>query len=125
MRKITLFILFVLSLASFTIIQTIQNDKELIIGTWIPEGCLECKLVFTTNGKLYDYYQGSIDNTYNYSISESTASNGVTFSYLKTVNINDPKDTNEYDINGLNDTVMYLDYLGDRSTNLLKYTRQQ
>ncbi len=122
--KITFLIVLVFSLVSFTIQQTSQGDKELIIGTWIPEGCSNCKLVFTQDGKLYDYVEGSLNKTYDYSIRESTAANGVTFSYLKKTNVNDSKDSSEYDINGLNETVMYLDYLGDRSTKLLKYTKQ-
>lgn len=123
--KATFLIVFLLTLASFTILKVSENDKELIIGTWIPEGCSECKWVFTNQGKLYDYYQGNIDSTYDYSISEFTATNGVVFSHLKITNVNNLLDTYEYDINGISDGEMYLDYLGDMSAKLSKYTKEQ
>lgn len=97
-KGIGIIVLF-LGLVSFTIFQTMQEDEELIVGTWIPEGCSECEWIFTDDGKCYDYYEGKLDNTYTYSIRKSRASNGVVFSYLKIVKSNDSNDTYEYDIN--------------------------
>ncbi|WP_299105715.1 hypothetical protein [uncultured Tenacibaculum sp.] len=118
-------IVLLLVLVNFTFLQTMQEDEELIIGKWIPEGCPKCELVFTEDGKCYDYYEGKLDNTYTYFIYEETSDNGkLKFSTLKKININDPSDTYEYDINGLNEKVMYLDYQRDMNCNLLKYTRK-
>jgi hypothetical protein len=115
----------ILLLVSFTVIQTLEQDKDLIIGTWIPEGSPNSEWVFISKGKCYEYNKGQLDETYNYSIIETKSSNGkFTLNFLKTINLNDPNDIYEYEINSISDTEMYLDYQGDLNTNLLKFTRK-
>ena len=124
--KITLLSLLVLTLASFTILQTTQNNKELIIGTWIPDGSPSQKWIFYSNGTCHEYDNGVLDTRYSYTIEETTSEDGkLKFSTLNIINIDDSNDTYKYDINGISETEMYLDYQGDLNTKLQKYTRQQ
>lgn len=114
----------ILVLVSFTII-TLQQDKSLILGTWVPEGSPNSEWIFKSDGKCYEYYQGQLDETYTYSINEVKSSNGkFTLSFLKTINVNNSSDIYEYEINGISDIEMYLDYQGDLNVKLLKFTRK-
>ena len=114
-----------LTLVGFTILQITQEDKGLIIGTWIPEGSPSLRWVFESGNVLKKSESGKIYKTYQYTIKEETSDDGrLKFSTLKIINMNDLNDTYTYDINGLNETIMYLNYQGNMNTSLLKYTRQ-
>ena len=102
------------------------QDEELIKGTWIPEGCSTCQWVFA-DGKCYQYDEGRLDDTYNYEILEEKSINGkLTFSVLILTNVSDPNDVFEYEVNGISEDKMTLEYLGGtRSTSsLLIFTKK-
>ena len=108
---------------SFLLFTQQNQEEELIKGTWIPEGCSTCQWVFK-DGKCYQYDEGRLDDTYYYEIYEGESSDGtLTFSFLKLTNVSDPNDVFEYEINGLSEEKMVLEYLsGTRS--LLIYTKK-
>jgi len=112
-----------LVLSSFTISQLTQ-EEDLIIGEWVSIEDNNWRLNFNNQGKCYDYYQGTIETTYFYSITEETANNGVVFSYLKLVNINDSDDVYNYEINALNENDLALDYQGDLNEKLMLFEKQ-
>ncbi|WP_299163121.1 hypothetical protein [uncultured Tenacibaculum sp.] len=109
---------------------TIEDYKKEIIGTWELEKDSRTKIIFSKNGKCYDYSDGKLDKTYYYSINTTSPQCsekvpvGELYSYLKITNIKDPKDIYEYEINGLNKEILYLDYQRNLNTKLSKYTRQ-
>lgn len=113
----------IIMLSSFTISQLIQ-EEDLIIGEWVSIEDSNWRLNFNNQGKCYDYYQGILETTYFYSITEETANNGVIFSYLKLVNINDSDDVYNYEINALNENNLALDYQGDLNEKLMLFEKQ-
>lgn len=113
----------IIMLSSFTISQLIQ-EEDLIIGEWVSIEDSNWRLNFNNQGKCYDYYQGILETTYFYSITEETANNGVVFSYLKLVNINDSDDVYNYEINALNENNLALDYQGDLNEKLMLFEKQ-
>jgi hypothetical protein len=113
----------IIMLSSFTISQLIQ-EEDLIIGEWVSIEDSNWRLNYNNQGKCYDYYQGILETTYFYSITEETANNGVIFSYLKLVNINDSDDVYNYEINALNENNLALDYQGDLNEKLMLFEKQ-
>ena len=119
-KPLALIVVFLLF--SFTILHLTQ-DRELIIGEWVSTEDNNWKLVFNHQGKCYDYYQGKLESTYTYSISEETADNGVVFSYLKLVEVSD-NDVLQYDINALDENNLALNFLGDLNEKLMLFEKQ-
>lgn len=120
-QKVILLVVVLVS-SSFTIFQLTQ-EKDLIIGEWKSIEDNNWKLNFNNQGKCYDYYQGKLETTYFYSITEETATNGVVFSYLKLVNITDSNDSYNYEINALNEHDLALDYLGNLNESLMLFEK--
>ncbi|UJH66291.1 hypothetical protein [Allomuricauda sp. SCSIO 65647] len=120
-QAITIFT--VLIFLSFSILPVTQ-DQQLIVGEWISIDDSNWKLKFNNQGKCYDYYEGTLETTYYYTVTEKTASNGVVFSYLKLVNINDSSDVYNYEINALNRNNLALNYLGDLNEKLMLFEKQ-
>ena len=112
-----------LVLSSFTISQLTQ-EEDLIIGEWVSIEDNNWRLNFNNQGKCYDYYQGTLETTYVYSITEETANNGVVFSYLMLVNVNDIEEVYNYEINALSENDLALDYQGDLNEKLMLFEKQ-
>ena len=103
---------------SFTSIQSsFQQEKIIIIGTWIPDGSPESEWVFTSDGILKDYENNQLDDTYNWSISTTTPQCGKgvpvgnNFSYLSITNVNDANDKYCYEILSLNDKYLQIRWI--------------
>ena len=120
-KIITLFVLIIIS--GFTL-SHLPQERALIIGTWTSQDDNNWKLIFNSDGKCMDYYEGIPDKTYNYFIAEETASNGVVFSYLKLVNVHDSSDEYNYEINSLTENRLALNYLGNLNEKLLLFEKQ-
>ncbi|WP_462253623.1 hypothetical protein [Ekhidna sp.] len=107
-------------LSTISILLFQQSPNQLIIGTWKPEGCLTCKWVFKEDGKCYDHYEGKIYQTFRYSIKSEKSLNGkLTHHILTLKGITYPKKSFEYEINGLGEKRMALEYL--KGTRKLQY----
>ncbi|WP_462253633.1 hypothetical protein [Ekhidna sp.] len=121
MKKIMTFLQVVIPLTIVTSFGAIdQNPEQLIIGTWKPEGCATCKWVFKEDGKCYDHYKGKIFQTYRFSIKSGKSLNGkLTHHFLTLTDISNPKESYEYEINGLSEKRMALEYL--KGTRKLQY----
>ena len=120
-KKITLFLSFsvVLIIVGFKIIQQ-PTHEELILGTWVSEGCSSCKWVYDTSGKCTRYYNGSVYKKFSYTINIEKSVNGrLTHRILKLVNISNSENTYEYEVNALGENKMALEYLG--GTRKLQY----
>jgi hypothetical protein len=61
-------VLLVVGFCQFTVPQS--EEKDLIIGTWTPEGSPNAKKVFEVGGICKDYYNGNLENTYTWTIPE-------------------------------------------------------
>lgn len=123
-KKVILISLFTLTIFSFTMINLTQ-EEEAIIGTWINTETPEWKFEFKTDGKCYDYYNNQLEDTFSYSITQENSKNGkLTLSYLKLVNIKKSSEVMEYEINSLGENKMCLDYLGDKGTKLIYFTKE-
>lgn len=55
-----------LGFCQFTMLQI--SEKDLIIGTWTPEGSPDSKMIFEVGGICKDYYKGNLERTYMWSI---------------------------------------------------------
>lgn len=111
----------ILLLSSFTILESNQ-EKVLIIGTWNYVNEPNNKWIFT-NDKCSWEFNGDLIDVFTYQITEETATNGVVFSYLKLVNINDSNDSYNYEINALNEHDLALDYLGNLNESLMLFEK--
>src|SRR5690606_30931391 len=85
--------------------------QDTIIGTWISQEDTLWKWVYTTNGTCLDYYEDSLQDTYQYNIDSTSPQcgqivpTGPLFLYLKLQN---SIDTICYEITGLNITFLNL-----------------
>lgn len=52
--------------------QYLIDERVNIIGTFISEEDPQYSMVFSTNGKCYDYYSGNLAGTYSYSLSNTS-----------------------------------------------------
>jgi hypothetical protein len=108
--KPTLLITILIAVFGFNTVSNIsaQEEKNLIIGTWISTDDVNLKKVFQTDGKCLDYYNGQLTTTYSFSIERTSPQCGQSvpignlFSYLKIVNLDDSNDFYCYEILSLN-----------------------
>ena len=116
----------VLIIMGFTIYQStvVQEETQLIIGTWICESDTNWKIKFESNGICYQYYIDEPDEEYTFTIEGNMAPNNVEHTILKLIIVNQPSEILDYEINGLSDNDLYLDYLGDMSVKLIHFRRQ-
>ena len=119
---ITLMLIF-----GFTLIQSsLQQEKQLIIGTWILDDDSSNKWFFTIDGKLKDYDNNQLDETYNWSISATSPQCGKVvpvgdkFSYLMITSINDANDKYCYEILSLNDEYLQIRWIEKGGSTLFK-----
>lgn len=119
--------LIVLSTVIFTLLslKIASQDKDQIIGTWVPDGSSNMLWVFNSNGTLNKVYEGKIYKTFNFAIDEKKSENGkLTLSFLKLTNVSNQNDVYVFSINAISQTDMYLDYIGNMNTQLLRFTRK-
>ncbi|MEN8125892.1 MAG: hypothetical protein ABFR32_12275 [Bacteroidota bacterium] len=115
-KKAIIITIVLLAIFSFTMIQ-LNQEKELIIGTWINSETPEWKWVFKTDGKCYDYLRDKLSDTYIYSIETRSPQcgqnipTGELFSYLKLTNVNNNQDQYCYEILSLNDEWLQIRWL--------------
>lgn len=101
-----------------------QDEKKLIIGTWINEE-RTIKFVFTSAMKCYQYYEGKFSNSYKYKISNSSPQCGEKVfvnkneetSYLELTNLKDGTKTC-FEINGFTPKTLSLTSIGFAHPNL-------
>jgi len=90
-----------------------KRQNSSIVATWINESDPKWKLVFTS-AKCYQYYDGTLQETQNYAISNTTPQCGhkvpvdANTSYLKLTNTKDSTEVVCYEINGITPTGLSL-----------------
>ena len=108
--------------------QYIIDEQNNIVGTWISEKDSDWKLVFSSDGKCYDYYSDVLVTTSTYTISNTSPKCGINVlvdesretSYLELTDINDGTSLC-YDINGVT-SLLSLTTVG--TGNLIVLTKQ-
>jgi hypothetical protein len=112
-------------LFSFKIYQNQSQDNVLIIGTWIEENSTYDYRWVINSTQVLKYSDNKIYGTYIWQINESTT-NGLTSSYLKLTNVQDPSDISEFEISGLDDENLSLVFqrLGGGIGKMVTYIRQ-
>jgi hypothetical protein len=93
----------------FTTYQLNQED-QLIVGTWVSEDDTSVQLVFTSDGLQKDIINGILLETYTWQITESQTPGGLIISHLILTNTEDPNDTYHYEINALSEERLVLVY---------------
>ena len=93
----------------FTTYQLNQED-QLIVGTWVSEDDTSVQLVFTSDGLQKDIINGILLETYTWQITESQTPGGLIISHLILTNTEDPNDTCHYEINALSEERLVLVY---------------
>ena len=116
----------VLIIMGFTIYQStvVQEETQLIIGTWVCEETPDWKLEFTSNNVCFWHSTDGEIEEYTFTIEGNMAPNNVEHTILKLIRVNQPSEILDYEINGLSDNDLYLDYLGDMSVKLIHFRRQ-
>lgn len=75
------------------------SERDLMIGTWTPEGSLDSKKVFEANGICKDYYKNIVTDTYTWTIPEEgvlkLVDNKTNEIYKYELNFSDDKNTLE------------------------------
>ena len=104
------------------------GEKEDIIGTWVSEDTPEWKRIFKEDGKCYDYYNGALTNTYNYTLSTTSPQcgqvvpTGDKFTYLKLVDDKDSNFTFCYEVFSLDKTNLEIRMFNN--ADFLRFVRQ-
>ena len=117
-------ILIVTIIYSFKVIKTNQSTKDKVIGTWISDKDINSKWFFSANNTCKRYYNGTLLNTYSFSITDNSCNNEFDskYEYLK-LSKNSQK-TYCYAINGItidgNDTYLSLEFDGNTKPMLFK-----
>ena len=111
---------FLLSM-QYSVGQTLSNsdqDKKLIIGSWLSEDDNSWKLAFTSNNHCNEYINNVLSNTYTFVISNTTPQCGIDVymnintEYLQIKNENDSTDIRCYLIYGVTDKSLSISPLG-------------
>ncbi|WP_303315437.1 hypothetical protein Q4Q34_15200 [Flavivirga abyssicola] len=120
-----LLIIFLLIGFSFKNKELSVRPPESLIGIWINTETPEWKWEFKEDGKCYNYMDGQITTIYFYTThTENSANNKLILDFLKLININDANDVYEYEINGIGEGELYLDFLGDKSSKLIGFIKE-
>lgn len=104
--KIIIGTLLLVLLVSNSEAQTIETK---IKGKWINDKTPGWKWEFKSDGKCYNYYDGTLTKTFSYSIFTENTPSGRTLEFLKMVNINNQNEY-IYELDIFNDklTVVYV-----------------
>ena len=106
--------------------QQLNQEDQLIVGTWVSEDDTSVQLVFTSDGLQKDIINGILLETYTWQITESQTPGGLIISHLILTNTEDPNDTYHYEINALSEERLVLVYQrpGGGIGKLTTYIRQ-
>ncbi|MDA9339703.1 hypothetical protein N9Q68_01895 [Polaribacter sp.] len=127
--KILLIITFVV-IVSFTIYQSVlvQEEKQLIIGTWIVGDEVTNKWNFTSNNECKWELDGVITSEFTYIIESDFSTSGLEHTFLKLTTINsaisEVGEIIEYGIIGLGDAEMMLEYKTGVGISYTQLTKQ-
>ena len=123
-------ILLLISIVGFTISQSslVQEEKQLIIGTWICDGDNNWKIKFDNNGVCYQYYTNESSEEYTYIIDSEFSYSGLEHTFLKLTTVNskvsEVGEEIEYTINGLGERKMILEYNTGIGISYTHFTKQ-
>ncbi|WP_462253625.1 hypothetical protein [Ekhidna sp.] len=110
---------FILTITANYCLLIAQSNDELIQGEWNSKGCETCKWIFK-DGICSKIHDGDVYGKYKYIITEGKSLNGkLTHHFLTLTDISNPKESYEYEINGLSEKRMALEYL--KGTRRLQY----
>ena len=87
----------IIILTSLSFLSTTSIEKE-IIGKWQSDDTSKWCWIITSEGVCYEYYDGVLDDTYNYVISTSKSPSGLNFHYIEMTNINDANEKFVYEL---------------------------
>ena len=119
-----------LIIASFTIHQSIlvQEEKQLIIGTWIIDNESTNKWVFTSNNQCNWELDGSVSSVFNYDIKNSFSDSGLEHTTLiltaVSSNVSEVGEITKYGIVGLGEEKMMLEYNTGIGISYTHFTKQ-
>jgi hypothetical protein len=82
-------------------------------------------MVFNSENKCFEYYEGETPETYNFIISSEKSTSGLTHFFLELVNSQNSDDTYTYSINTLNEERLVLIYLDSPMQKLITFIRQE
>lgn len=122
--------LILISIVSFTIYQStlVQEEKQLIVGTWMVENEINNKWIFTSNDECKWELDGNISSTFNYTIQSSFSESGLehTELVLTTVssNVSEIGEITRYGIVGLGEEEMILEYNTGIGISFTNFTKQ-
>ena len=124
MKLIGLFLFIII--VGFTIFQsyTVEQEKQLIVGTWACNSTPNWKIEFESTGKCNWYYPNEPTEVYYYTIYSEYTPNGIEHTFLKLVNINNQNEIFEYSINSIVDNILTLETLGGFGDKYLYFTKQ-
>ena len=123
-------ILLLISIVGFTISQSplVQEEKRLIIGTWIVGDEITNKWIFTSNNECKWELDGKIIGKFTYIIDSELSYSGLEHPFIKltTVNSNffEVGEETEYAINGLGERKMILEYNTGIGISYTHFTKQ-
>jgi hypothetical protein len=84
MKKLKIIIVVLISFILYGFVnQQFNQDKELIIGTWLSDGSGNSKWIFTQDKKLKRINSDQLYKTYHYSLQKRNLYGKLTFSYFK------------------------------------------
>lgn len=119
MKKYHLILIFLLVLlSSYMPVVTVDSQNQTIQGTWIAEKDAKSKWVFTSDGNCKKYYNGELQNTYAYSMNNTSPQCGETVpvnsntQYLKLTKIGKVDTEYCYEINGITTEKLSLRQVG-------------
>ncbi len=123
MKNLNIKIITILSVLLFGFIaQQVNQENQLIIGTWYFENEASNLWEFTNDRCIWKN-DGKITDVFTYSIVKEKSKNGkLDFSFLKLIHLNNGE-IFEYEINSLGNDKMTLDYLGDMNTKLIYFRK--
>jgi len=117
-------------IVGFTIYQStlVQEEKQLIIGTWVINGENTNKWIFTFNNECKWELDGIINSEFIYTIENSFSPSGLEHTTLKLTtvssNVSEVGEITQYGINGLGEEEMILEYNNGIGISYTHFTKQ-
>ena len=124
---LSLNLIVIISISSFTWYQTnqINTEKIIIIGRWVSIESPKWEREFRSDGKCYDYYENLIEDVYTYKLHEEYSKNKkIKHSILNIENIKNNKDHYRYEINHLDNQNLTLEYVNNGRVILTMFKRK-
>ena len=123
-------ILVLISIVGFTIYQStlVQEENQLIIGTWKVGDEVTNKWIFTSNNECKWELDGTINSIFSYTIENSFSNSGLEHTSLKLTtissNVSEVGEIIEYGIVGLGVEEMILEYNTGIGISYTNFTKQ-